>query len=143
LWLSNIPSVTLCQIKAAKQLVGWETIGPKEGHGVYAALASSIDYYAPPHTDDDYFLSLHLVDTKTETGEYKFDMEIAHFFCFPELDYAVALRPGDELIFYPLVEHCFVEREESYEDTAVHVITCHLKTSNVGLNDNNIPLTPD
>ena len=52
---------------------------------------------------------------------------------------AVALRPGDILIFNPREEHAISSRCENREET--YSISFYLKTAIVGLNNNNQQLT--
>ena len=64
---------------------------------------------------------------------------IVAYFCFPRLGIAVALRPGDILIFNPREHHSISSRCNNAEE--IYVATVYSKTAVVGLNDNSLPLT--
>ena len=61
-------------------------------------------------------------------------------FGFPRLGVAVPLRPGDVLIINPLEPHSVSSR--CYESDEVFCFSAYLKSSNVGLHDNKLELTP-
>jgi hypothetical protein len=71
---------------------------------------------------------------------YDANMPVAVYFCFPEYKVAVGLRPGDVLFFNPLHHHCVSQRSEDYRLEEVFVTSFYLKTSQVSLNDNSIPI---
>jgi hypothetical protein len=73
-------------------------------------------------------------------SRYLLNDDIIVFFCFPTLGVAVPLRPGDYLLFNPLIPHCISSRCK-YEDD-IMCVSMYLKTAIVGLNDNSLPLTP-
>ena len=56
------------------------------------------------------------------------------YFAFPRLGMAVALRPGDYLLFNPQEYHCISSRCEIEKE--IYSISSYLKTAIVGLNDN-------
>ena len=66
--------------------------------------------------------------------------KVACYFVFPEYGRAVALRPGDVLFFNPLHYHCLSERTLEYMDEDLHVTSFYMKSSQIGLNDNDIPV---
>ena len=72
--------------------------------------------------------------------KYEHDDAIVVYFCFPRLGLAVPLRPGDALTFNPREEHAISSRCEN--KTEVYTILFYLKTAVVGLNDNQLNLTP-
>ena len=72
--------------------------------------------------------------------KYDVDDSIVVYFCFPTLGVAIPLRPGDYLIFNLLIPHCVSSRCSHTHD--VLLVTMCLKTAVVGLNDNNIDITP-
>ena len=57
------------------------------------------------------------------------------------LGVAVALRPGDILIFNPNEQHAISSRCRDEDD--VYITTLYLKTAIVSLNDNKTPLTEE
>lgn len=105
--------------------------------GVFAAcVASTVDYSAPSHVDDDFFLSFHQINVKGRYG----DAEIVHYFCFPSLRVAVPLCPGDILIFNPHVHHCLSSKTSAYSQDRVHVSTFYVKTRHISGNDTDAPI---
>jgi hypothetical protein len=64
-----------------------------------------------------------------------------HYFCFPEVGIAVAVHPGDMLLFNLLFYHCCARKTSHYRKNNVFANAFYLKTEVVGLHDNNIDLT--
>ena len=62
------------------------------------------------------------------------------YFCVPRLGMTVPLRPGDALIFNPQEEHAISSPCDNQIET--YTISFYLKTSVVGLNDNDKELSP-
>ncbi len=60
------------------------------------------------------------------------------YFCFPTLGVAVPLRPGDFLLFNAQIPHCVSSRCKHTDQ--VMVLSMYLKTSVVGLNNNEFQL---
>ena len=71
---------------------------------------------------------------------YHLKDDVIVYFCFPTLGIAVPLRPGDYLLFNPLIPHCILSRCK--HDDEIMCILMYMKTAIVGLNDNLLPLTP-
>jgi ectoine hydroxylase-related dioxygenase (phytanoyl-CoA dioxygenase family) len=69
------------------------------------------------------------------------DAEVCNYFTFAEQGIAVALRPGDILLFNPMYHHCLSSRTSAYETKDVFSLSMYLKTAIVGMNDNNLALT--
>jgi hypothetical protein len=131
-----IPSSWLAAISKANCLSAWPTM---EGCKFVAAMASSVNYSAPAHRDDDYLFSIHQVNVD---GCLDCE-EIVQCFCFPTLGFAIGMRPGDILLFNPHVYHCLSEKTDAFADKDVHVTTFYVKTAHVGKNDNSLPLTEE
>jgi hypothetical protein len=129
-----IPSWWLTAITKANRLSAWPTVGQSK---FVAAMASSVNYSAPAHVDDDYLFSIHQVNVE----EGFTDDEIVQCFCFPTYGFAIGLRPGDIILFNPHVHHCLSEKSAAYAGKDVHVTTFYVKTAHVGKNDNSLPLT--
>ena len=123
----------LIAIHRAFELGCWKGVD----NAMYCGLATSYDFYAASHTDDDMGIAIHQVNVYMD---YRQDDEIVQYFCFPEYGFCVALRPGDWLLFNPAVHHCLSQKSKTYSNEIVHVSTCYVKTSHVGGNDNSIPL---
>ena len=100
-------------------------------------MASSVNYCAPAHVDDDFLFSIHQVNVDGLLDAH----EVVQCMCFPTYGYAVALRPGDVLLFNPHVPHCLSEKTTAYKDKDVHVTTFYIKTAHVGKHDNTIALS--
>jgi hypothetical protein len=71
---------------------------------------------------------------------YHLDDDIILYFCFPTLGVAVPLPPGDYFMFNALIPHCISSRCRLEED--VMCASVYLKTAIVGMNNNNLLLTP-
>jgi len=131
-----IPSGWLRAISKANGFCGWPTVGRCR---FVAAMASSVNYDAPAHDDDDYLFSIHQVNVVGHLDS----VDVVQWFCFPTYGFAIGLRPGDVILFNPHVHHCLSEKTEEYSDVDVHVTTFYVKTAHVGKNDNSLPLTEE
>ena len=120
--------------------------GPR---GVYATAAISVDYSSAAHTDRDFFhtvLSVRSFDKSTDNqlpfeSNYDESPSPVHHFVFPTIGIAVALRPGDHLIFNPNVPHCCSSKLPAYNNHRTYLCAMYLKLAVVGLNDNSLELT--
>ncbi len=72
-------------------------------------------------------------------GKFKYNIEddVVVYFCFPTLGVAVSLRPGDFLLFNALIPHCVSSRCREADE--ILSIAMYLKTSVVGMNNNQLP----
>jgi hypothetical protein len=59
---------------------------------------------------------------------------------FPEQGIAVALRPGDMLIFNPKYHHRLSSYTCTYQNKDVYFMLLYIKSAVVGKNNNSIPL---
>jgi len=133
-----IPEKVLNGLYKAKDFIGWTTL---KDESMFSALAASVNYYSKVHTDEDFFLSIlqvfavdfHQVSCENEAP-------IVNHFCFPTYNVAVAIRPGDCLLFNPSVPHCQSKKENAFDDIDVYSTSFYLKSKVVGLNDNRIPV---
>jgi len=105
----------------------------------YGGLAFGCNVFLRCHTDQDFTMSIVQVFVKGKET-YHIDDDIVVYFCFPTLGVAVPLRPGDYLMFNALVPHCVSSRCNNNDD--VIVLSMYLKTSVVGMNNNDLELTP-
>jgi hypothetical protein len=155
-----IPTNLLRGLRVAHDEIGWETIdtsfkNKQPVHSckrpIWAAAAASMNYISASHVDTDFFLScLTLIchddndvtirTLGTRRSTYRDDLPPAAYFCFPRQGVALAMRPGDYIIFNPIEPHCLSMRETFYESKEVYVISYYLKSSIVGLHNNSIPL---
>jgi hypothetical protein len=72
---------------------------------------------------------------------YELNAKVCNYFMLAEQGVAVALRPGDILLFNPVYEHCLLSSTSAYEMKDVLSLSMYLKTAIVGKNDNSLPLT--
>ena len=105
----------------------------------FASVASAKNYCSPAHIDDDFFLCMLTIHT--DRKEVMKNMNVAQYFCFPEVGVAIALRPGDMLIFNPRHPHCVSLREIFYEKEDSYCTSFYLKTDIVSGNNNEEELT--
>ena len=95
------------------------------------------------HLDDDFFYSLTTIASecglRQEVDRYSMEAEVCNYFTFAEQGIAVALRPGDMLLFNPRYQHCLSSRTSFYQQKDVFCLSLYLKTAVVGGNDNSLP----
>jgi hypothetical protein len=140
-----IKSHDLRGIEVARMLGGWRERKGGTSKQVWGSLACGKNHYLNSHTDEDFFYSLTTTASSygllQNTDRYRMDAEVCNYFTFPEQGLAVALRPGDMLLFNPMYHHCLSSRTCSYEKHDVFCLSLYLKTAIVGKNDNSLPLT--
>jgi len=133
----------ISHIHHAKNAVPFKTfttINPQSNSAkFFGGIAFGSNVFLRCHTDQDFTMSISQVFLKGKS-QYHINDEVIVYFCFPTLGVAVPLRPGDYLLFNPLVPHCISSRC-NYEDE-IMCVSMYLKTAIVGLNDNSLPLTP-
>ncbi len=136
----------LHHIRAAGNLVRFPTFKPsptdkrQSPARYYGAIAFGSNVFLRCHIDEDYTYSCVQVHVEGMDA-YSTNDEIVAYFCFPTRGIAVALRPADFLIFNPTIPHCISSRCRN-EDTVLSVAS-YLKTSVVGLNNNQLELTEE
>jgi hypothetical protein len=91
------------------------------------------------HTDADFTMSISQVFLKGKS-KYHLNDNVVVYFCFPTLGVAVLLCPSDYLIFNALIPHSISSRCKF--DNEIMCVSIYLKTAIVGLNDNDLELTP-
>ena len=139
-----IKSKELRGIQIAKLILKWDSIkGCKHG-SILPSLSQALNTYLSAHTDEDFFYSLMTTACchalRDDIDQYKLHAEVSNYFVFPEQGIAVALRPGDLLIFNPKYHHCLSSCTEAYQNKDVYSMSLYLKSAVVGKNDNRIPL---
>lgn len=140
---SVIPTSDLHMISQVKKcLADFKTLSPGD-EGFSSAISVSKNYMSSAHTDNDFFFSTltlrHACSSKLFDGKDMNSAENpppAHHFIFPTLGIAVAVRPGDVLVFNPTVFHACSLKLNEYAGVDVFVSTIYLKTAVVGGNDN-------
>jgi hypothetical protein len=105
-----VPANELQGIGIARLLGEWSKQEGGTSQQIWGSLACAKNYYLNSHTDNNFFYSLtttasshglqHDIDT------YPMTAEVCNYFTFAEQEVAVALRPGDMLLFNPLYQHC-------------------------------------
>jgi len=106
---------------------------------IFGGIAFGTNVFLQCHTDQDFTMSMSQVFVKGKP-HYHLDDDVIVYFCFPTLGVAVPLRPGDYLLFNPLIPHCISSRCKQEDE--IMCVSMYLKTAIVGLNDNLLPLTP-
>jgi hypothetical protein len=77
---------------------------------------------------------MSIVQAHTNNHDYQVNNKILCYFAFPRIGMAVALWPGDFLLFNPQEPHSISFRCRSEDE--IFCISSYLKTGEVGLNDN-------
>ena len=133
----------LSHIHHAKNAVPFKTFAttdPQQASSkFFGGIAFGSNVFLRCHTDQDFTMSISQVFCK-DKSHYHVDDEVIVYFCFPTLGVSVPLRPGDYLLFNPLIPHCISSRCK-YDDD-IMCVSMYLKTAIVGLNDNSLELTP-
>jgi len=104
----------------------------------YGGIAFGRNVFLRCHTDEDFTMSIVQVFLSGKES-YHNDDAVVVYFCFPTLGVAVPLRPGDYLMFNALVPHCVSSRCNNRDQ--VIVLSMYLKTSIVGMNNNDLEVT--
>jgi hypothetical protein len=153
----------ICGLNEARNIVQWKEVQycpiddeNKEGHQqhlstsncatkdnkklrkspeIWQQVAISRNVALNCHTDDDFFLSCLTVAVDEKAYRIK-NCEPVQYFAFPEDGVAIALRPGDILIFNSRIPHCITSRANVGGDDVL-VCSLYLKTALVGGNNRN------
>jgi hypothetical protein len=72
---------------------------------IFRSLASGKNHYLNTHTNEDFFYSLTTTPSayglQEDIDRYRIDVKVCNYFTFPKQGIAIALRPGDILLFNP------------------------------------------
>ena len=71
---------------------------------------------------------------------YTMNDHIVQYFCFPTYAFCVAMKPGDVIIFNPNIYYCLSKKTQYYENIDVYPAIMYMKASQLGRNNNSIPL---
>jgi len=129
-------------ISCARSRVIFRTMEPspsssyKKTARFYNGLGFGINVYLRSHIDRDFTMSI--VQVHIDNHVYQVDDKILCYFAFPRIGLAVALRPGDFLLFNPQEPHSISSRCRKEDE--IFCISSYLKTDVVGLNDNSNPV---
>lgn len=133
----------ISHIHHAKKAVPFKTFtttDPQQASAkFFGGIAFGSNVFLRCHTDQDFTMSISQVFCK-DKSHYGVDDDVIVYFCFPTLGVSVPLRPGDYLLFNPLIPHCISSRCK-YDDD-IMCVSMYLKTAIVGMNDNSLELTP-
>ena len=125
-------------ISYAKKRVNFRTMEPspsssnKKSTRYYNGIGFGINVFLRCHVDKDFTMSI--VQAHIDDHDYKIEDHVLCYFAFPRIGIAVALRPGDFLMFNPQEPHCISSR--CREENEIFCISYYLKSAVVGLNDN-------
>ncbi len=129
-------------ISSAKFRVNFKTMGPspsssnKKHSPYYNGLDFGINVYLRIHINADFTMSI--AQAHIDNHDYVIGDEVICYFAFPRIGVAVALRPGDFLLFNPNEPHSVSSRCSREDD--IFIILSYLKMAVVGLNDNSNPI---
>jgi hypothetical protein len=136
----------LHSLEAAMRVNPYETMMPsptdekQSPAKYYGAIAFGRNVFLRCHTDEDYTYSIIQVHLEGR-DLYSIEENVVVYFCLPTIGIAVALRPGDFLLFNATIPHGISSRCEN-SDTVISV-SSYLKTAVVGQNNNGLPLTEE
>jgi hypothetical protein len=103
----------------------------------YNGLAFGINVYLlRSHINWDFIM--FIVQAHIDNYDYQVDDRILCYFSFPKIGTAVALRPGDFLLFNPQELHSISSHCKSGDE--IFCISSYLKIGVVSLNDNSNPI---
>ena len=125
-------------ISCARSRVNFKTMEPSPSSShqktgrYYSGLGFGINVFLRCHVDRDFTMSI--VQVHVDDHIYQVDDKILCYFAFPRIGIAVALRPGDFLLFNPQEPHSISSRCRTEDE--IYCISSYLKTAVVGLNDN-------
>jgi hypothetical protein len=145
-----VPSEELFALKRSMESIGspvHETFA-----GMWGSAAMGTNFCAAMHTDLDSFFSMLVVsscltDEKLPFAQRvrhntMFNAPVCHHFVFPTYGIAIALRPGDHLLFNPLIMHGCSSKLKEYNNADISLLAFYLKLATVSGNDaNSIELT--
>ena len=143
-----VPSDELRLLNLGRELLGYKTMTPTVTTDnekkltlplkIFGGVAFGYQVHNAIHTDEDF--SRSVVTVHVDNLQYRYLSRVVAYFCFPRIGIAVALRPGDIIIFNAQEPHAVSSRCRS--DDNVFCVSMYLKTAVVGLNDNSTDLTP-
>jgi hypothetical protein len=135
-------SEVISHMQHVRQVVPFKTMNPpfsssESSLTYYGGLAFGCNVFLRCHTNEDFTMSMAQVHLKG-MDQYSTNDPIVVYFCFPTLGVAVPLRPGDFLLFNPLIPHCVSSRCRHFDK--IMIVSMYLKSAVVGMNNNQLPL---
>ena len=80
--------------------------GTHKNASIYGAISSGQNVFLSSHMDEDFFYAVVTVQAEKRDGSlYSMSDGICYYFVFAKYGVAVALCPGDVLLFNPLAYH--------------------------------------
>ena len=125
-------------ISCARSRVRFDTMSPspcspnQKSARYYNGLGFGLNVFLRSHIDRDFTMSI--VQAHIDNHDYQLNDRIVCYFAFPRIGIAVALRPGDFLLFNPQEPHSISSRCKAEDE--IFCASSYLKTAIVGLNDN-------
>ena len=136
-----VHSGELNRLEVSKKALSFPTMTEMGGSPAacryFGGIGYGVNLHLECHTDDD--SSYSIITVHLANHQYILYDRIVCYFCFPRLEVAVALRPGDIFIFNAHEPHCISSRCDSTD--ILYVCSLYQKTKIVGLNDNSLELT--
>ena len=129
-------------IEIARKFVPFPTFPSPDGKTetkFTASFAAARDVCLNCHTDEDSMYGIVSPIDANKSDRFRWESDICCYFSFPEFGFAVALRPGDILLFNPTTYHCISSRANP--DQHIWCTTLYLKNAVVGGNNNSLPLS--
>jgi len=127
----------LCKVPCQVQNNGNITIFIKQKNArYYNGLGFGINVHLRSHIDANFTMSI--VQAHIDNHNYVIDDKVKCYFAFPRIGVAVALCPGDFLLFNPHEPHSISSCCRREDD--IFIISSYLKMTVVGLNDNSNPI---
>jgi hypothetical protein len=132
----------ILHISCARSWVKFKTMEPspssthKKLARYYNGHGFGINVYLRNHINRDFTVSI--VQAHIDNYNYQVDDWILCNFAFPRIGMAVALRPGDFLLFNPQEPHSMSSCCKSGDE--IFCISSYFKTGVVGFNDNSNPV---
>jgi hypothetical protein len=122
-------------IARVSELLQFQTMREKSSNtepifaDIYQGMAFGENVFLECHADHDFARSIVMVQMDNhQCGPHD---RVVAYFCFPRLGIAVALRPGDLLIFNALEPHAISSR--CHKSDKLLCVSMYLKTAVVGL----------
>jgi hypothetical protein len=139
-----IRSEELRGIRVSKDLLQWSEMQGSGPGSVLPSFSAALNTCLCLHTDEDFFYSVLMTAStralKEDIDQFKMDADVSNYFVFAEQGIAVAVRPGDILVFNPKYHHCSSSRALDYENEDVFSMSLYLKSAVVGKFNNTLPL---
>jgi hypothetical protein len=135
-----------------RALTAGETEVAETFYGLWCAAAMGTNFQAAMHLDLDSWFSMLVVSACLRdpllnfkdrvAANVEYDSEVVHDFIFPTYGVAIPLRPGDHLLFNPLVIHGCSAKHEAYNQSDISLMAFYLKAACIsGHNGDDIQLT--